>query len=158
FVSPLGPGVDGHVHVEWQASDADGDALTYYLRYTPDGTRWIPILTSTQQSSIDVDLTQLPRLPAGQGRFRGLASDGLNTTGAQTGPLSPAGGYAASSIVGNAPWVYIATPDSGLSYQRGGTVILHGSSWDLEDNALSGSSLVWTSDKDGLIGTGRLTS
>jgi Metallo-peptidase family M12B Reprolysin-like len=158
FVSPSGPGVDGHVHVEWQASDADGDALTYYLRYTPDGSRWIPILTSTQQSSIDVDLTQLPRLLAGQGRFEVYATDGLNTTRAQTGALAPSGSYADSAAVGSAPWVYITTPDSGLSYLRGGTVILHGNAWDLEDNALSGASLVWTSDLDGPIGTGRLTS
>src|SRR5262249_7725052 len=138
-------------------SDADGDALSYYLRYTPDGTRWIPILTSTHDTSIDVDLTQMPRLHAGQGRFELLATDGLNTTRTQTGPLSPSGSYA-DSATGTLPWVYIATPDSGLSYLRGGTVVLHGSSWDLEDNALSGNSLVWTSDKDGVIGTGRLTS
>jgi hypothetical protein len=156
FVSPAGPAVDGHVHVEWQASDADGNALTSYLRYTPDGSRWIPILTSTHDSSIDVDLTQLPRLHAGQGRFEVFVSDGLNTTRAQTGALAPAGSYAATA--GNPPWVYITTPDSGLSYRRGGTVILHGNAWDLEDNALSGGSLVWTSDKDGLLGTGRLTS
>lgn len=156
FVSPVGPGVDGQVHVEWKASDADGDPLSFYLRYTPDGSRWIPILTSTDATSIDVDLTQLPRLHAGQGRFQVLASDGLNTASAQTGALQPSGSYAGS--VGSPPWIYIATPDNSLSFRKGATIVLHGNGWDLEDNALSGSSLAWSSNVDGPLGTGRLAS
>jgi hypothetical protein len=155
FLSPASGAVEGQVHVAWQGSDADGDALTYYLRYTPDGSRWIPIHTSTKDTAIDVDLTQMPRLHAGQGRFEIFATDGLNTVRAQTGPLQPAGSYAA---VGNAPWVYITTPDDGLSFRKGGTIILHGNAWDLEDNALSGASLQWSSDLDGSLGNGRLAS
>ena len=156
FVSPAGPGVDGQVHVEWAASDADGDPLTFYLRYTPDGSRWIPILTSTDATSIDVDLTQMPRLHAGQGRFQVFASDGLNTVSAQTGALQPSGSYAGT--VGSPPWVYIATPDNALSFRKGATIVLHGNAWDLEDNGLSGASLQWSSDVDGALGTGRLSS
>jgi hypothetical protein len=50
------------------------------------------------------------------------------------------------------------TPDPDYSYLRGATIVLHGSGWDLEDNGLNGGSLVWTSDVDGMLGVGRLTS
>jgi hypothetical protein len=50
------------------------------------------------------------------------------------------------------------TPDPNYTYLRGATIVLHGSGWDLEDNGLNGGSLVWTSDVDGMLGVGRLTS
>src|SRR4029434_10888096 len=63
----------------------------------------------------------------------------------------------ADSAGGEAPWVYIMTPDPNYTFLRGATIVLHGSGWDLEDNGLNGDSLVWTSNVDGQIGTGRLT-
>jgi hypothetical protein len=157
FTSPAaGAAVAGKLSVAWTASDADGDALHYYLRYSPDGKRFVPLATGLTDTQWDVDLARLPALVSGKGFFELLASDGLNTTRLRTETLHAPGGLAAAA--GNAPWVQIVSPDSGFTFLKGATVILHSSGWDLEDHKLDGESLQWFSDVDGHIGTGRLTS
>jgi subtilisin family serine protease len=57
--------------------------------------------------------------------------------------------------VGNqAPSATILSPTNNASFTQGATVALSGASTDPEDGALSGTSLVWTSSRDGMIGTG----
>jgi hypothetical protein len=143
----------GPLAVEWEAQDADGDALTFYLRYSPDGERFAPVLTSTKATQAQLDAAQLPAPVDGQAFFELLASDGLNTTVVRTAKLSAP---AADGVVGNAPWVTIYAPDSGFTYWKGANVILHSSGWDLEDKALTGGDIAWSSNVDGALGTGRL--
>ena len=83
-----------------------------------------------------------------------MATDGLNTTRAKSAPLHSA----ADAIVGSNPWVEIITPDDSIRFKFGSTVLLHSSGWDLEDRALTGSSIQWSSSINGPIGSGRLTS
>ena len=142
------------VLVEWEAFDADGDDLTYYVRYSPDGERRVPIASNVAETSVLVEMTSMPSLDTGKGFFEVLATDGLNTTRVATQNVR--NGYL--GVGGNAPWVHMLTPDAGKSYPFGGTVILHSSGWDLEDLSLGGASIVWTSDLDGQIATGRVTS
>jgi len=52
------------------------------------------------------------------------------------------------------PTAAISVPSNGDSFTEGAAVSFAGTGTDAEDGALSGSSLVWTSDKDGQIGTG----
>ena len=52
------------------------------------------------------------------------------------------------------PTVVIAAPLAGSVSDEGLNVTFTGAGQDTEDGALSGSSLVWTSDRDGQIGTG----
>lgn len=52
------------------------------------------------------------------------------------------------------PTASITSPSSGQSFTAGTTVQLRGSATDPEDGALTGASLVWSSNKDGVIGTG----
>jgi len=156
FVAPLDGRLQaGPVRVAWTASDPDGDVLSFYLRYSPDGgTRWVPLATGLSASEYVVDLGTLPELKQGLGVFELRASDGLNTTVVQSAPLSGPVIYAAG--VGNPPWVEVVTPDPGYSFQQGATVVLHSSGWDLEDRGLDGASLQWSSDVDGPLGEGRL--
>ena len=157
FVSPARPQLDGPaVHVAWEGVDADGDELTYYLRWSRDGEQFSPIFTSTHETSIDVDLSQLPQLVDGKGFFEVFASDGLHTSVTRTEPLSGAASFA--GVGGNDPWVNILTPDNNATLLKGANSILHGMGWDLEDFALTGGDLVWTSDVDGVIGTGKRTT
>jgi hypothetical protein len=152
LVAPLaGAAVGGKLNLEWRADDADGDALHYYVRYSPGGGRVVPLATQLTATSYEVDFDQLPAL--GEGAWlEVIATDGLSTTRVRTQGL-----YAGSADgSGNAPFTYIATPDAGMSYPRKATVILHGNAWDLENQMLSGPSLTWTSSLDGPIGTGRL--
>ena len=149
-----GGSVSGEVRIAWTASDADGDDVLAYVRYSPDGVRMVPLANGVSVSEWFVDLGQLPAMTPGAGYFEVLVSDGLNTTSARTralvAPVALGGG--------NAPFVNIVTPDHATTYRKGGTVILHSSGWDLEDGALDGTSIVWTSNIDGVLANGRLTS
>ena len=155
FLSPDGSQLSsGQLRVEWAGSDPDGDELSYYLRYTNDGTRWAPLATGIRETSIDIDLSELPAFVDGQGRFQVFASDGLRTASAFSPTLKGSGTIWA--LGGNPPWVEVMTPDDGNQFPRGATVVLHSSGWDLEDRALSGSDITWDSDVDGPLGVGRL--
>ena len=52
------------------------------------------------------------------------------------------------------PTVTITAPESGSRVLQGSEIAFAGTGTDSEDGALTGESLVWTSDKDGQIGTG----
>jgi uncharacterized repeat protein (TIGR02543 family) len=52
------------------------------------------------------------------------------------------------------PVAVIASPADGSIYTYGDSITFTGSSTDAEDGGLSGTSLVWTSDIDGEIGSG----
>jgi hypothetical protein len=144
------------VELAWEGADADGDALRYALRYSPDGVRMVPIATGLSDTRYSLPLGELPALQVGLGFVEVLASDGLNTSRAVTLQLG-GGGLVAFGGGGNAPMAHILTPDTGKSFPLGATVILHSSGWDLEDRALTGASVVWTSSLDGVIATGRIT-
>lgn len=149
-----GSTVSGEVRLQWSGSDADGDELQYYVRYSPNGNRMVPIANALTANEWTVDLNKLPEFVTGSGYFEVLATDGLHTTSTRTSGLSAllaAGG-------GNVPFVNVMTPDTSTSHRKGATVILHSSGWDLEDNGLDGTSIVWTSNVDGFLANGRLTT
>jgi hypothetical protein len=159
FTAPAastGPLIDSRLSVSWTATDADGDALTAWLRYSPDGTRWAPVASGITETSVSIDLAQLPAPVDGTAVFDLFVSDGLNTTHIVSAPLHGTGD--SLGLGGNPPWVQILSPDAGTSWRYGATVILHSSGWDLEDRGLQGTDIVWTSNVDGLLGTGRLLS
>ncbi len=141
------------LRASWELSDADGDALQVYLRYSPDGVRFIPLSLAPEATSVDLDLSAYPAGKLGSAFLELISSDGLNTTVQRSSAIATQflGG-------GNAPWAYIMTPDDTLRYELGANVILHCAAWDLEDNGLNGNSLEWSSNIDGIIGTGRLTT
>jgi hypothetical protein len=150
FVSPAADGDvsgNGQVTVKWNGVDPDGDPLLYYLRFSRDGEQFVPLATGITETEWTVDLSKLPRLIDGKGFFELRASDGLNTTIATTSTLKGSNTFFAEA--GEVPWVHVRTPDSGFSYNKG---------TDLEDKKLGDSAIAWTSDLDGPIATGRMTS
>jgi|GEM_PF-3349582 len=78
---------EGEQAVAWTATDGDGDPLTYAVLYSPDaGESWLPIDVDTQDAQCMVDTS---RIDGGEGvTFRVLASDGVNTTEADVGPIT----------------------------------------------------------------------
>lgn len=52
------------------------------------------------------------------------------------------------------PTAVITSPSSGTTYTQGNFIEFTGTGYDTEDDWLSGTSLVWYSNKDGQIGTG----
>lgn len=151
-VEPAGGG-PGAVRVSWSGTDADGDGIRYYLRYSPAPGRWIPLLTDTQATSHEVDLAALPAATA-SAAFELIASDGLNSTRVQSD--FGLGALGVKLGASNAPWAYMISPDSGATAWRGANVLFHGNGFDLEDRRLDGASVTWTSSLDGPLGSGRV--
>ncbi len=58
------------------------------------------------------------------------------------------------SVPNQAPVAAIASPAAGSVFALGAGVTLTGSATDLEDGALSGTALTWSSSLDGVLGTG----
>ena len=143
------------VQVTWEASDADGDVLTSTLRYSPNGTRMVPLATAIEGDSAQVDFSRLPA-PNSNAYLELLVSDGLRTSSTRLSGLAQNATFLGA--VGNAPWVEILTPDDGTTQPRGSSVFLHSSGWDLEDRALTGESIQWFSDLDGPIASGRVAT
>ncbi len=138
----------GGVHtVAWQASDADGDRLTYILQYSADGGHtWetiAPFLTTTEAQ---LDASGLAGAASAQ--FRVFATDGFNTGVAVTGgPIT---------VSDKSPQVHIDLPLDGTVVDQGAQLVLEGSGTDMEDGPLAGAALAWSSDKDGALGSGDL--
>jgi hypothetical protein len=78
---------DGQHTVSWSAEDNDGDDLSYAVLYSPDGgSNWFPLSVNSQDPQLDLDTSEI----AGGDKvfFRVLASDGLNTTQNDVGPIN----------------------------------------------------------------------
>ena len=75
-------------------------------------------------------------------RFRVTDSDGLTDTD-----------VISVTITNNLPTAAITAPADGSSFAAGTSVAFTGTGTDPDDGALSGASLVWTSDLDGQFGT-----
>lgn len=76
----VAPGVlSGATTLGLNATDADGDQLTYSIQYSPDGGRTlVPIVVSGTGTQFTVNAEQLPA--STNGLLRLLITDGLNTT------------------------------------------------------------------------------
>lgn len=76
------------------------------------------------------------------------ATDAEGASGSATADLT------VNDLPNEAPTVQITSPADGGSATAGESVTLTGTATDDEEGALSGASLVWTSDLDGTLGTG----
>ncbi len=77
----------GQRSVRWTSADADGDPLTYSVLYSPDGgDSWLPVEVDTAMNECMVDTTKING--GNDVRFRVLATDGLNTTEMDVGPIT----------------------------------------------------------------------
>jgi hypothetical protein len=62
--------------IRWEGADADGDALSYRVEYSPDGgASWTPVGVTRTGTSIQVPADQLPT--GARAVVRVVASDGL---------------------------------------------------------------------------------
>ncbi|MGH3133500.1 MAG: hypothetical protein ACRDNY_07140 [Gaiellaceae bacterium] len=148
LVSPKGQEtLDGKsVQVSWEATDPDGDALTFVVQYrAADDKPWRSVALPTTDTSIEVPFENLPSGDAA--RFRVWASDGVNTTIAETA--------APARVVNHPPEVGITSPNDGDVFVKGGSVALEAAGYDSDVGSLRGQSLRWSSSLDGELGSGR---
>ena len=131
--------------VNWTASDPDGDSLSYSVLYSNDNKQsWFAVAMDLTATTYGLDTSTLP---GGTSAFvRILASDGVNTGQGDAGPFA---------VTGKEPTALINAPVNGATYAPGQAVLLVGDGFDLDDGSLPESRLVWTSNRDGLLGTGR---
>jgi hypothetical protein len=152
--APGGPGpaqpLSGLVRVTWSASDADGDALSHFLFYSPDnGLSWLPIAVRLVESLFEFDAQTIPSTLGLNAKFFVRSSDGFQSTDSPVFEAAALGG-------GTPPDVHLLTPNDGSIHRQHSTVLLHGSGWDLEDQYLPESAVSWVSSLDGALGLGRL--
>lgn len=139
--------VSGVTALAWTATDADSDALTFDIFYSPDGgTTLQPVASGVSGNNANIDTGTLGG--SANGLFRVVASDGVNT-GAANG--------AAINVANKAPQVMIIDPSTGHTVQYGQLVNFNGAALDWQDGGVTGANLVWSS-KDGVLGTGELVS
>lgn len=137
-------GDDESVDVTWTSSDADGDPLRHWVLVSADGgASWNAVAADVTRTSVSV-----PRwtLPGGTDLLvRVVVSDGLRSTSA-TSPLS--------ARPNNPPTVVISSPADEQRATGAQTVLLRASVADPEDGSRDGTAVEWSSDLDGVLGTG----
>lgn len=132
--------------VIWQASDADGDQLSYSLLYSTDaGQTWQPIDTNIKASNYVLKLEELPG--SNSALIRVIATDGVNT--------STDDSDATFRVSLKDPQARIISPADSAVFSTTQTIVLVGEANDLEDGLLDGQMLQWSSDKQGALGSGR---
>lgn len=151
--------------ISWEANDADNDKLTFTVYYSSDGDRWIPLDSSLEKNSLEIDFDNLPG--ADSAKIRVVASDGVNTSQA-TYPRtfavprkSPQVNLSqtqihdiSSSNVTNGAGTDPRKREISMSATQ--SLILQGSAFDWEDGPITApQAFQWTSDRDGSLGYGQ---
>ena len=175
-----GVGVASHsgtgpfVELFWDATDADGDALSADILLSCDGGQsWSAIGVNQRGASMKFALSDVPVAKNGQGIVKVRVTDGLNVVDAEMptsignfgpdaselkvldeGSIAGDSQWSNSWLV-NAPDIHLISPNASQSYPFGASILLHASGWDLEDQFLPDTAFTWTSSIAGAIGTGR---
>lgn len=135
----------GTLTLVWHGRDADADPLAYVVAYSPDnGRNWYYLAVDLSESRLAINTAGLPG--GDQALFRVMASDGLHTAVATAGPFE---------IGRRAPQVFILLPNNNVTIRQEQTLFLSGYGHDAEDGLLDGTSLNWSSDLNGSLGSGR---
>jgi hypothetical protein len=136
----------GPVELQWTGSDADGDALSYFVQYSVDnGSSWETLAVDWSQTRYILDAGFLRSTTAG--RIRVIASDGFNTAVDESDkPFT---------VLNHPPNASIRLPTRGTIFSGKQAVVLAAAASDMEDGPLPEKSMQWTSDVDGQIGVGR---
>ncbi len=146
LLSPAGGSVSGPQLVQWNVADTDSAEHASRVYYSPDnGATWSQIGRLDSGNSLLVDFATLPGAD-GTARVMVSASDGVNSASASSLPFS---------VPRSAPsTVRILSPQPGTALLPLEPVTLEGMAYDVDDGLLDGASVVWRSDRAGLLGTG----
>jgi hypothetical protein len=136
---------DGEATITWEAGDEDKDALTYTVLYNSGlDSVWLPIATGLTRPSATVDTTLLPG--SARARVRVRATDGVNI-----GEAESSGTFV---VPEKRPFVAIIGPATTEVLAPGASPQMAVAAYDPEDGMLAGTSVKWTSDRDGVVGNG----
>jgi len=130
--------------VRWIGSDLDGDTLHFDVLFRADGGEWSKVGSRSATNACFIPASLL--MQTSNACFRVQVSDGFHSTNDTMEGVV---------IVSNtAPFVTIDAPVDGavVSGPMHLTFIANGR--DRDDGVLSGDSITWASDLDGVLGTG----
>jgi len=131
--------------LQWVGLDLDGDSLSYSLFYSYNaGANWQLLDSEISEDSYQVLVDSMAG--GSDVRFRIVATDGVQIAFDETD--------FAISIPNKAPFVTILHPANGRHYTPGSLVVLQGSATDMEDGSLPDEALLWSSDRQGGLGSG----
>ncbi len=134
---------DGTITLEWNAVDADRDPTRAWVQFSADGGRtWENLGKDLEGTRLDAPVKSLRGTD--DGRFRVAVSDGLRTTAVAT---------SAFAIADMPPSAWILQGGE-LEVAAGDLIRLSGSASDREDDDFPPSAYVWTSDREGELGSG----
>lgn len=150
-ISVVSPGggetADDMLLIEWEAEDPDGDDLFYTVQYASDGVNFETISGTITETSYDLDTSGIPG--GKTARVRIIASDGVNTAASLSNEFS---------VASKPPDPSILTPESGSAIPVGAPAGFEGDAFDAEDGEIPPEQLMWSSDIDGMLGTGESIS
>jgi hypothetical protein len=128
----------------WKATDPDSPQLTFNIYFLPqqNGVRQL-VAMGRVGTSYFFDTKAAPATT--DGRLIVEASDGYNTGEGQSN---------AFTIASKAPLVSIIHPTSTTKPVAGQPLMLAGGAYDFTAGPLTGSALIWSSDKAGTLGAG----
>jgi len=133
------------VEVDWNASDPDGDPLTYRVQFSRDGgTTWEAVTQNLETTSAMVPRSNLPS--TGEGLFRVTASDGIHTA-ADTSD----GTFSLATLP---PTAEIISPASGTFVSQNQSLILEVDAFSPNIGSLDDDQVIWASNIDGILGNG----
>jgi len=132
-----------YFHVTWTKRDR-AEQLHYTLRFTPDdGQTWLPVVTESQETEVDVDAS---KLPSGEKcRFQLAVSTGFRTSLVESEEVS---------VPQRARQVAIVHPKAQVEVAYGNPIWLVGAATSLFGENRKSVDAFWTSNRDGFIGDG----
>lgn len=142
--------VDDLVAATWEASD---DTVAVLLEHSSDGgATWDVLAAGWTDEAYTLDPDRLPASAEdGSSLLRVTASNGSSSATATSSGFTVVGGE------GEAPAVWITSPPDDHAYRStGGHLVLDADGHHADLDVLDGEALVWESDLDGHLGTGRL--
>ncbi len=139
-------GAAGKETISWQASDTDGDSLSYTVQFSGDGGEtWTALATNTKSNELAVDLENIQGSQTALVRI--VTTDGMNTAE----DISDS----TFSVAAKGPDVFIAFPEDGATYAVGQPLFFQGYGTDIEDGPIEyPAAFSWNSDRDGNLGQG----
>lgn len=136
--------------VQWAGQDPDGDLLTYLVQYSPDeGVTWQTLTVDWTEPTLEIRPEDLPGSTLG-GRIRVIASDGFR--------LGWDASDAPFTVPNQPPRLQLLLPPAHEAFSRDQQVLFAAEARDLEDGELADERVVWSSDRDGVLGGGRWLS